>query len=489
MDKTNKTQNSSLVLGAVAAIAGLAIVGGAMYAFRNKDGGVMVGGAMMTPDKTIVGNASNASNVTTLVSAVKAADLVDTLNGTGPFTVFGPTNDAFNKLPAGTVEDLLKPENKETLKSILTYHVVSGKYKSSDLKDGQMLKTVNGEELKISKMDGKIKINDMAMIETSDVVSTNGVTHVIDTVLMPTNLSMKEEGVMVGGQMMLPSLDIVDNAAKASNVTTLVAAVQAGGLVNTLKGEGPFTVFGPTNAAFNKLPSGTVESLLKPENKDQLVSILTYHVVPGKYKISDLTDGQMLTTVNGQKLSITKSNGKVMVNGSTMIETQDVISKNGVTHVIDSVLMPKEGVMVGGELMVPTQDIVENAVRAANVTTVVAAVQAAGLVDTLKSAGPFTVFAPTNDAFKKLPAGTVDNLLKPENKETLKGILTYHVVAGRYKISDLKDGQVLKTVNGKELKISKKDGKVMINGTSTIETKDVISKNGVTHVIDTVLMP
>lgn len=150
----------------------------------------------------------------------------------------------------------------------------------------------------------------------------------------------------------------------------------------------------------------------------------------------------------------------------------------------------EEGVMVGGAMMVPSKDIVENAMNASNVTTVVAAVSAAGLVDTLKSAGPFTVFAPNNAAFEKLPAGTVETLLKPENKAQLVKILTYHVVSGRYTSADLKDGQMLKTVQGEMIKISKSsDGKISVNGNAMVETSDVISRNGVTFVIDTVLMP
>lgn len=147
------------------------------------------------------------------------------------------------------------------------------------------------------------------------------------------------------------------------------------------------------------------------------------------------------------------------------------------------------GVEVGGAMMVPTLDLVDNAVKASNVTTLVAAVKAAGLIDTLKGAGPYTVFAPTNDAFAKLPAGTVDTLLKPDMKADLTSILTYHVVAGRYTAADLKDGMTLKTVNGATLKISTVNGVVKINGAATVETADVISSNGVTHVIDTVLMP
>lgn len=150
-----------------------------------------------------------------------------------------------------------------------------------------------------------------------------------------------ENGVMVGGAMMLQSRDIVDNAVLASNVTTVVAAVKAAGLVETLKGPGPFTVFAPTDAAFKKLPAGTVETLVKPENKAKLSSILTYHVVAGRYTSADLMDGQKLKTVNGQEITINKKDGKISVNGGAMVETADVISINGVTFVIDTVLMPK----------------------------------------------------------------------------------------------------------------------------------------------------
>lgn len=149
--------------------------------------GVMVGGALMTPDKDIVANALNAKNVTTLVAAAKAADLVTILQGPGPFTVFAPTNSAFEKLPAGTVTTLLKPENKMKLQSVLKYHVVTGTYPAAMLKDGMKLKTVQGEELMITMKDGKVLVNGAAMVETADVISINGITHVIDTVLMPKN--------------------------------------------------------------------------------------------------------------------------------------------------------------------------------------------------------------------------------------------------------------------------------------------------------------
>ena len=151
-------------------------------------------------------------------------------------------------------------------------------------------------------------------------------------------------GVLVGGAMMTPDKDIVDNAAGSADHTTLVAAVKAAGLVETLKSAGPFTVFAPTNAAFDKLPAGTVNSLVTPDMKPTLTKILTYHVVPGRLTAADLKTGQVLTTVQGEKLTVIKSGNAVMLKdakgGVAKVTIADVISSNGVTHVIDTVLMP-----------------------------------------------------------------------------------------------------------------------------------------------------
>jgi uncharacterized surface protein with fasciclin (FAS1) repeats len=152
---------------------------------------VMVGGAAMFPSKNIIQNAVNSKDHTTLVAAVKAAGLVETLEGKGPFTVFAPTNTAFGKLPAGTVDTLVKPENKATLTKILTYHVVPGKLAASDLKDGMKLKTAEGEQLSVKLQDGKVWIVDAkggtSMVTISNVNQSNGVIHVVDTVLMPAS--------------------------------------------------------------------------------------------------------------------------------------------------------------------------------------------------------------------------------------------------------------------------------------------------------------
>lgn len=270
--------------------------------------------------KDIVDTAVGAGSFNTLVAAVKAAGLVETLKGPGPFTVFAPTDEAFAKLPKGTVESLLKPENKAKLQAVLTYHVVAGKVKAADVVKLTGAKTVQGQQIDIKVADGKVTVDGANVIKT-DIETSNGVIHVIDSVILPADK------------------DIVDTAVGAGSFKTLVAAVKAAGLVDTLKGKGPFTVFAPTDEAFAKLPEGTVANLLKPENKEKLVAVLTYHVVAGKVLASDVVKISSAKTVNGKSASVKVSDAGVMIDGVKVVAT-DIETSNGVIHVIDSVILP-----------------------------------------------------------------------------------------------------------------------------------------------------
>ena len=178
----------------------------------------------------------------------------------------------------------------------------------------------------------------LAMTAACNSANTDTTTeNAADTTMVES--SMTETGVEVGGAMMVPSKNIVENAMASSDHTTLVAAVKAADLVETLSGPGPFTVFAPTNAAFDMIPKATLDGLLKPEAKADLAKILTYHVVAGAVKAADLTDGQEITTVQGGKLKVSIKDGVVMINGAK-VTIADAMSSNGVTHVIDAVLMP-----------------------------------------------------------------------------------------------------------------------------------------------------
>ncbi len=304
--------------------------------------------------------ASNNPQLTTLVAAVKAAGLVDTLNGPGPFTIFAPANSAFAKLPAGTVDTLVKPENKAALTSILTYHVVAGKKLSSvDLSKMASIKTVNGESLAVKVSGKKITVNGSTNVVLADVQVANGTVFIIDSVLMPakvpatattgsavaTEADAAKVGIPATGKGSLKGMAQEPAATAASNnpqLTTLVAAVQAAGLVDTLNGPGPFTIFAPVNSAFAKLPAGTVESLVKPENKAKLTSILTLHVISGqKLSAADLVKGGSFKSVNGANVTVKAGTGStLMINGQAMTVLADVQVANGTVHLIDSVLLP-----------------------------------------------------------------------------------------------------------------------------------------------------
>lgn len=269
--------------------------------------------------------------------------------------------------------------------------------------------------------------------------------------------------------------DIVDTAVKAGSFKTLVAAVQAAGLVDTLKGNGPFTVFAPTDEAFAKLPKGTVESLVKPENKDKLVAILTYHVVAGKVSARDAFGVKSAETVNGQAISVNASLTGLKIDNANVVAS-DIQCSNGVIHVLDSVILPSSA------------NIPETASNAGTFQTLLAAAKAAGLVDALSSKGPLTVFAPTDEAFAALPKGTVANLLKPENKAQLAAILKYHVVSGRVFAADAIKAGMAKTLQGQDVRVSYGADGVRINE-SKVVTPDIEATNGVIHVIDAVMLP
>jgi uncharacterized surface protein with fasciclin (FAS1) repeats len=269
--------------------------------------------------------------------------------------------------------------------------------------------------------------------------------------------------------------NIVDTAVEAGKFKTLAAALGAAGLVDAVKGPGPFTVFAPSDEAFAKLPKGTVETLLKPENKEKLKAILTYHVVPGKVMAKDVLGVKGAKSLNGQRIDVKVDGGKVMVDGAQVVAT-DIACTNGVIHVIDSVILPSED-------NIPTV-----ATKAGKFNTLLAAAKAAGLVEALSGDKALTVFAPTDDAFAKLPKDTVATLLKPENKDKLKAILLFHVVEGRVYSEDALAAKSAATLQGSNVEITVKDGAAYVNGAKILAT-DVDASNGVIHIIDSVILP
>ena len=273
-----------------------------------------------------------------------------------------------------------------------------------------------------------------------------------------------------------PTRDIVETALEAGNFNTLAAALRAGELVGALQGEGPFTVFAPTDAAFAALPEGTLESLLEPENKGLLQAILTYHVVAGAVPAEDVVELDFAATLNGQRVDIVTSREGVSIDGAK-VTTTDIRCTNGIIHVIDAVILPN------------TEDLVATAIGAEAFPTLVAAVQAAGLVEALQGDGPFTVFAPTEEAFAALPEGTLESLLRPENRETLASILKLHVVPGRIYSDAAAAGAEVASLQGGHLRTEFREHEgVFVNGAKVVQA-DIEASNGVIHVIDAVLLP
>jgi transforming growth factor-beta-induced protein len=392
----------------------------------------------------------------TLVAALQAAGLDETLAGEGDFTVFAPTDDAFAMLPEGTVEALL--EDIPALTDILLYHVVEGAVMAEDVVMLESAPTLQGADVSIRVEGDMVYINDAQVIIT-DIEASNGVIHVIDSVLLPP----AEE----------PLSSITEIAVADGRFETLVAALQAAGLAETLAGEGDFTVFAPTDDAFAMLPEGTVEALL--EDIPALTDILLYHVVDGAVMAEDVVMLDEAKTLNGRYVDIMVEDGMVYVNDAQVIIT-DIEASNGVIHVIDTVLLPADSV----------GSIVDVAVADGRFTTLATALDTAGLVETLSNDGRFTVFAPTDDAFAKLPEGTVEALL--EDIPTLTDILLYHVVNGKVLAEDVVALSEAETLLGENVSIRVEDGMVYINEAQVLIT-DIMANNGVIHVIDSVLLP
>ncbi len=398
----------------------------------------------------------NSQVHTTLETAVVAANLAGTLSGTGPFTVFAPTDAAFSALPEGTLSSLLA-DPSGALTDILKYHVVSGKALSSDLSDGQEIETLFGDKIKVTINAQGVFIND-SKVTIANVVAENGVVHVIDAVMIP--------------EPKIPAT-VVDIIVNSDVHQTLETAVIAADLAGALSGDGPFTVFAPTDAAFAALPEGTIATLLA-DPSGALTDILTYHVVAGKALSTDLSDGQEIETLLGDKIKVTINNDGVFINDAK-VTVADIEAGNGVVHVIDAVLIPEPATVV---------DIIVNSDVHQTLET---AVIAADLAGALSGDGPFTVFAPTDAAFAALPEGTIATLLA-DPSGALTDILTYHVVAGKALSTDLSDGQEIETLLGSKIKVTINENGVFIND-SKVTVADISAGNGVVHVIDAVLLP
>ncbi len=406
--------------------------------------------AVLVPP-TVVDLAIQNGSFGTLVAAVVGADLAETLSDpSGTFTVFAPTDDAFAALGENVPEDL---------SPILLYHVLGSPVFSDEISSG-IISSLNSSdpEIVVELTDMGVMLNGSAKVIATDIVGTNGVIHVIDEVILPIN-----------------NQSILDAAMGLDDFSSLVAALAKANLASTFMMDGAFTVFAPTNDAFAAFLSANSLSF-DDLTAEALSPILKYHVLGSKAMSGSLTTGYVSTIYEAQDgypvTLLVEVDGGVKLNASVNVTTPDVETSNGVIHVIDAVLNPTS--------------VVDIAINNSSFTQLVAAVVKADLVETLSAEGPFTIFAPTDDAFAELFTALGVSGIEEISAETLIPILQYHVVSGNVLSSDLADGDVA-TLNG-SISISIGES-VIINGSSEVLATDVQGTNGVVHVIDEVLLP
>ena len=398
------------------------------------------------------------ADFSSLVAAVAKAELVETLSGDGPFTVFAPTNEAFDMLFQQLGVSGLDEVSVEDLTSILTYHVVAANVQSGDISPGEV-ETVNGKSIDIST-DGGVMINGMSNVVSADIQGVNGVVHVIDKVLVPESMTIAD--IAVGN----PDFSILVDALTKAELVDAVADPDA-----------MLTVFAPTNDAFTQLLSDIGATSLDDISKEALTDILLYHVMGTKVMSGDISDGYFptLSTFSDNNVSVyITTEGGVKLNGGAMVTTADVEADNGVIHIIDKVITP------------PT--VVDIAIANPTFSILVEAVVKAELVEALSGDGPFTVFAPTNTAFEELFEALDVTGIADLTKEQLVPILTYHVVNGNVLAANVTTGSVETLNEGNSIDIVVGDG-VTIDEDSNVIITDVQGSNGVIHVIDKVLLP
>lgn len=407
--------------------------------------------------QTITDVVVNSPDHNTLEAAVLAAGLAGTLSGPGPFTVFAPTDAAFDALGSATVSALLD-DPSGALTNVLLQHVVTGVADGSNIFDGMRLRNLAEEEITISTAGGLTV--DGINISVADIKTSNGVVHVIDAVINKP-------------------ASVVDIIVNSPDHTTLETAVLAAGLEGVLAEPGAiYTVFAPTDAAFSALDPALLNAALA-DPQGLLTTVLLNHVMPGYLEASRISNGLGVGNPNGDNLFFAINGSEVSVNGARIIVT-DIEAQNGIVHVIDAVMIPNIPV-------VKPASVVDVIVNSPDHNTLETAVLAAGLEGVLSDPNAtYTVFAPTDAAFAALDPATLNAALG-DPQGLLTTVLTYHVVSGYAEAGRLFDGQKMATLQGSNIEFDLSNG-AKVNNANIIVT-DIMTQNGVVHVIDAVLLP
>ena len=452
------------------------------------------------PANSVYDIVSNSVDHTTLKVAVDACSLNTTLSGPGPFTLFAPTDAAFNALPSGTLAALLA--DIPLLTSILTHHVVGDSIVSNTLANGQIGTTLLGTNFTVTINPSGIYI-DNALVTLADIPANNGVVHVIDAVLLPnpgctdpTATNYDVNAIVDDGSCTYATNSVYDVVVTSTNHTLLEIAIDTCGLSATLSGPGPFTLFAPTDAAFNALGSGTIVSLLN--NVSLLTDILKHHVIGDSLISGTLVNGQILPTLLGTDLTVSVSPNGILIDNA-LVTFPDITADNGVVHVIDAVLIPNPGctdpnainfdpnaIFDDGSCQYATNSVYDVIVTSADHGVLEVGIDTCGLDGYLSGPGPFTVFAPTDAAFNAL--GPITLLALLNDIPTLTNILKHHVVGDSLMSGMLSNGLLLTTLFGTDVTVTVGASGILIDN-ALVTVADFQADNGVVHVIDAVLQP
>lgn len=409
--------------------------------------------------------------LSTLVTAIETAGLSSTLKGDGPFTVFAPTNAAFDNLPDGVLDDLLA--NPDILAQVLQYHVVAGKVMSADVSTGSVPTLLSGASIDVVVDGTQITLNDLSNVIGADVDASNGVVHLIDEVLIPPTIELPKDNIV----------EIAQATPELSSLVTILTKFPD--LVTALSSDGTYTVFAPTNDAFAALLTAIGQTSVDDVPESVLRSILEYHVISTAVVMSgDLSDGQTAEALSGETITVEIDGTDVFISGAKVV-LPDVEASNGVVHVVENVMVPPSIVPIVGTIVAP-------AYFNKDFTVLISAVLAADedILSVLLSNGPsnngLTLFAPTNDAFAAAGITTL-----PDGA-TVSAVLKYHVIDATVMAADLPTtgtGASAVTSLGGDFYLTNKGGGVFINGNSQVVSTDIDGSNGVVHVINRTLIP
>ena len=430
--------------------------------------------------------ACDSDNFSTLCLAINAAGLYETLHGPGLFTLFAPTDQAFENLPEGTLDGLL--QDIPALTDILEFHTVPSKVTSRGLKCSRGIPMFNGQKSHTVCRKGKVfqkgrgnSDNTLPQIIDFNMRACNGVVHMVSEVMLPSPQKRKTPK--------KECISITDIACTTGGFDTLCKAVLATGLDKVLDGPGMYTVFAPTDEAFGNLPEGTVEALL--EDIPALSDLLRFHAVSGKVYSTDLECTSLVHMLNGNDTRTVCRNQNTFQTGAGNSDYQmpqfidvDRETCNGVVHVLDEVMLPP-----------PDSDdkchsISEIACNTYGFKVLCEALEVSGLKEVLDGSDKYTIFAPTDDAFNNLPPGVV------VDENGLKDLLLLHSVAGEIPSWKLQCTRLVHMANGQDTRTVCQDEKINQKGAGNADDQkpeiidmDIKACNGIVHVVNQVILP